>query len=144
MADQLITSSIELILKRVMERSAVLGVFLGVMIILVSLYWKFNERCHCFVRNNPRIVMTLLLFLLGIVLLLIVVLGLLFQHLIAQVKVINENNQALHTKVDEVMNRKNTNLYDVFIFLVVCVVAFFFVFGCLGVCIECCTSDNKK
>lgn len=144
MVDNLITNSIELILKRVMERSAVLGVFLGVMIILVSLYWKFDERCHCFVENNPRIVMTLLLFLLGIVLLLIVVLVLLFQHCIAQIEVINENNQALHTKVDEVINRKNTNLYDVFIFLVVCVAAFFSVCMCLGICINCCTSDNKN
>ena len=130
MVDRLITSSIELILKHVMERSAVLGVFLGVMIVLVSLYWKFDERCHCFVINNPRIVMTLLLFLVGIILLLIVVLVLLFQQCIAQIEVINENNQALHTKVDEVINWKNTSLY-VFIFLVVCVIPCFSVCFCL-------------
>ena len=66
MTGQLIISSIQLLLKSVMEKSTMLGIIFVFIIILVSLYYEFYDIIDRFVRNHPGFIMAVIIIVVDI------------------------------------------------------------------------------
>ena len=111
MTGQLIISSIQLLLKSVMEKSTMLGIILVFIIILVSLYYEFYDIIDRFVRNHPGFIMAVIILLLTLVLMLFIGLFIGIDQIDLPLTIVTEKNldaritskgdEAITSKVDE-------------------------------------------